>query len=86
MKVFLSAKIYGYRVDALHTETQKLSGSIQQKDEEEETSNPNQKQVHILLLIYHQFHFHMNLIFIHINHQICVNGQVESVLIHYMQI
>jgi hypothetical protein len=42
MKVFLSAKIYGYRVDALHTETQKLSGSIQQKDEEEETSNPTE--------------------------------------------
>ena len=31
-----SAKIYGYRVDALHAETQKLNGSIQQKEEEEE--------------------------------------------------
>ncbi|CAF3392312.1 unnamed protein product [Rotaria sp. Silwood1] len=30
-----SAKIYGYRVDALHTETQKLNGSIQEKHEEE---------------------------------------------------
>ncbi|CAF0780062.1 unnamed protein product [Rotaria sordida] len=30
-----SAKIYGYRVDALHMETQKLNGSIQQNDEEE---------------------------------------------------
>jgi hypothetical protein len=31
---FLSAKIYGYRVDALHTETQRLSGSIQDQEEE----------------------------------------------------
>jgi len=34
-KIFLSAKIYGYRVDALHSETQKLNGSIQQNEEEE---------------------------------------------------
>ncbi|CAF0921323.1 unnamed protein product [Adineta ricciae] len=33
-----SAKIYGYRVDALHTETQKLNGSIQQQDEDDEES------------------------------------------------
>ncbi|CAF1238915.1 unnamed protein product [Rotaria sp. Silwood1] len=30
-----SAKIYGFRVDALHTETQKLSGNILNTDEEE---------------------------------------------------
>jgi hypothetical protein len=29
-----SAKIYGLRVDALHTETQRLSGSIQSQEEE----------------------------------------------------
>jgi hypothetical protein len=31
---FLSAKIYGFRVDGLHTETQKLNESIQQKEAE----------------------------------------------------
>ena len=36
---FLSAKIYAYRVDALHTDTQKLNGSIQQKEEEERQSS-----------------------------------------------
>lgn len=30
---FSSAKIYGFRVDALHTETQKLSGNILNNDE-----------------------------------------------------
>jgi hypothetical protein len=34
-----SAKIYGFRVDALHTETQKLSGNIHNTEEEEEDSN-----------------------------------------------
>jgi hypothetical protein len=33
-----SAKIYGYRVDALHTETQKLSGTFQENDETELSS------------------------------------------------
>lgn len=32
-----SAKIYGYRVDALHTETQKLNGTMQTQEDEEET-------------------------------------------------
>lgn len=32
----LSAKIYAYRVDALHTETQKLNGTIQQNENENE--------------------------------------------------
>lgn len=32
--MFFSAKIYAYRVDALHTDTQKLNGSIQHKEEE----------------------------------------------------
>jgi hypothetical protein len=34
MSFLFSAKIYGYRVDALHTETQKLSGNILNSEEE----------------------------------------------------
>ncbi|CAF3579999.1 unnamed protein product [Adineta steineri] len=34
-----SAKIYGYRVDALHAETQKLNGTFQDKDGDEEELN-----------------------------------------------
>ncbi|CAF4441400.1 unnamed protein product, partial [Adineta steineri] len=34
-----SAKIYGYRVDALHAETQKLNGAFQDKDGDEEELN-----------------------------------------------
>ncbi len=45
-KIFLSAKIYGYRVDALHSETQKLNGSIQQ-NEEEESILTNSDQIEI---------------------------------------
>ncbi len=46
-EIFLSAKIYGYRVDALHTETQKLNGSIQQNEEEEESILINSDQIEI---------------------------------------
>ena len=35
---YSSAKIYGFRVDALHTETQKLSGNILNNDEEGSTA------------------------------------------------
>jgi hypothetical protein len=35
----ISAKIYGFRVDALHTETQKLSGNILNTDETSNTDN-----------------------------------------------
>lgn len=35
-----SAKIYGFRVDALHTETQKLSGNILNVDEEGSGDQP----------------------------------------------
>ncbi|CAF4276045.1 unnamed protein product [Rotaria sp. Silwood2] len=41
-----SAKIYGYRVDALYTETQKLNGNIQEKDEEE-SNITNSDQIEI---------------------------------------
>src|SRR4051812_48676138 len=35
--IHFSAKIYGFRVDALHTETQKLSGNFLNVDEESAT-------------------------------------------------
>jgi hypothetical protein len=40
----LSAKIYGFRVDALHTETQKLSGNILNTDVEENLTNGEDKE------------------------------------------
>ena len=41
--MFPSAKIYGYRVDALHSETQKLNGSIENEEEDEwSISHPDQ--------------------------------------------
>ncbi|CAF1681472.1 unnamed protein product [Rotaria magnacalcarata] len=43
-----SAKIYGYRVDALYSETQKLNGTMQQNDDEEELSVRNCDQIEII--------------------------------------
>ncbi|CAF1262407.1 unnamed protein product [Adineta steineri] len=39
-----SAKIYGFRVDALHTETQKLSGNILNTEEENATNGENTEE------------------------------------------
>jgi len=44
-QISLSAKIYGYRVDALHTETQKLNESIQLKEEELSIKNSDQIEI-----------------------------------------
>ena len=38
-----SAKIYGYRVDALHTETQKLSGNIMTSEEDQNNSKESEE-------------------------------------------
>ena len=43
-----SAKIYGFRVDALHTETQKLSGNILNVDEEIDVCEGGNQQENII--------------------------------------
>ncbi|UJR36803.1 hypothetical protein I4U23_029517 [Adineta vaga] len=43
-----SAKIYGYRVDALHIETQKLNGTIQQQDDDDDDDDDEQVQLDII--------------------------------------